>query len=90
MRLPVLLIFLSCLCGCGDRATTAEEYYLSPLKLPDGATILVEQMRTPEQMTRGMMFRDELKRDRGLLFFHGGPGRYQYWMYQVKVPLDII
>ena len=90
MRLIFPLIFVSMLTACGDRATSAEEYYLSPLKLPDGSTIMVEQMSTPEQMTRGMMFRDELKPDRGLLFFHGGPGRYQYWMYQVKVPLDII
>ena len=84
-------MLLSCLlAACGDRATSVEEYYLSKVKLPDGAVILVEQMRTAEQMTRGMMFRDELKPDRGMLFSHGGPGKYPYWMYQVRIPLDIV
>jgi uncharacterized protein len=41
-------------------------------------------------MMRGMMFRDELKSDRAMLFTHGAPGRYPYWMYQVRVPLDIV
>ena len=25
-----------------------------------------------------------------MLFIHGSPGKYSYWMYQVKIPLDII
>lgn len=41
-------------------------------------------------MLRGMMFRDSLAPDRGMLFIHGAPGKYSYWMYQVRIPLDII
>lgn len=93
MRLHALLIFISgtmLLTACGDKATSAEEFYLTPLKLPDGTTILAEHMRTPQEMMRGMMFRDELKPNRGMLFSHGAPGNYPYWMYQVKIPLDIV
>jgi uncharacterized membrane protein (UPF0127 family) len=25
-----------------------------------------------------------------MLFFHNKPGRYPYWMFQVRIPLDII
>ncbi len=39
---------------------------------------------------RGMMFRESLAPDRGMLFLHKPPGKYAYWMYQVKMPLDII
>ena len=39
---------------------------------------------------RGMMFRDSLAPDRGMLFVHPSPGAYVYWMYQVRIPLDII
>lgn len=41
-------------------------------------------------MMRGMMFRDSIAPDRGMLFVHGSPGKYPYWMYQVRIPLDII
>ena len=44
----------------------------------------------PEDMARGMMFRDLLPPDRGMLFVHPAAGRYRYWMFQVSVPLDII
>jgi len=76
--------------ACGPKASTVEDYYTTPLKLPDGAVIQVEQMRTPQEMMRGMMFRDDLKPDHGMLFSHGAPGKYPYWMFQVRIPLDIL
>jgi len=90
--LPILIFSFSSLIlsACGEKATSAEEYYLAPVKLTDGTVIQVEQMRTQQEMMRGMMFRDEMKPGRGMLFSHGSPGKYPYWMYQVKVPLDII
>jgi uncharacterized membrane protein (UPF0127 family) len=39
---------------------------------------------------RGMMFRDSLAKDRGMLFVHPSDGNYAYWMYQCRIPLDII
>ena len=36
------------------------------------------------------MFRDSLAPDRGMLFFHEREGDYSYWMYQTRIPLDII
>jgi len=86
----ILVLTILSATGCGEKATTAEEFYSTPVTLPDGAVIRVESMRTPQQMMRGMMFRDELKPERGMLFSHGSPGKYPYWMYQVKIPLDIV
>ena len=93
MRPLALLTLICCstlLTACGDRATSAEEYYLTPIKLPNGTVIQAEHMRTEQEMMRGMMFRDELKPNRGMLFSHGSIGKFPYWMYQVKIPLDII
>ena len=93
MRIPILPMLICgplLLTACGDKAATAEEFYLTPIKLPDGAVIQAEHMRTQQEMMRGMMFRDELKPDRGMLFSHGSPGNFPYWMYQVKIPLDIL
>ena len=51
---------------------------------------MAETMRTPADMQRGMMFRDALPKDRGMLFVHEAEGKYPYWMFNCKVPLDII
>ena len=67
-----------------------DEFQTTPLKLPNGTTIRIETMMRKEDMMRGMMFRDKLPNDRGMLFIHGSPGLYPYWMHQVKIPLDII
>ncbi len=58
--------------------------------LPGGQKIRVEVMTSPTDMGRGMMFRDSLAPDRGMLFIHSSPGNYKYWMYQVRIPLDIV
>jgi uncharacterized membrane protein (UPF0127 family) len=58
--------------------------------LPDGKVIMAEVVTNPVDMMRGMMFRESLAQDRGMLFVHGSEGEFAYWMYQVKVPLDII
>lgn len=66
--------------GLGERLVT----------LPGGKKIVAEVMLRPEDQARGMMFRDELPPDRGMLFIHETPGRRSYWMHNVKIPLDII
>lgn len=78
------------LAGCGEKADAVDEFNTREVTLPDGTRIRAEVMTKELDMRRGMMFRDSLPRDRGMLFIHGGVGKYSYWMYQVKVPLDII
>lgn len=80
------------LASCGDtrQAMKADDYNTIPVKFPNGEVIRAEQMVNPQDLARGMMFRDRLEADRGMLFFHSSPGRYPYWMYQVRLPLDII
>lgn len=61
-----------------------------PVTLPNGAVIRAEVVFRTEDMMRGLMFRDSLAPDHGMLFLHTQPGQYGYWMYQVRIPLDII
>ena len=58
--------------------------------LPDGTVILAEVKVTQEDMARGMMYRDSIAPDRGMLFVHSQVGEYPYWMANCKFPLDII
>ncbi|MGH9673729.1 MAG: DUF192 domain-containing protein [Bryobacteraceae bacterium] len=80
-----LLVLASC-----RPATTLDEFLTREITLPDGFKIRAEVMTRPEDMMRGMMFRNELPEGRGMLFVHGEPGNYAYWMYQVRIPLDIV
>ncbi|HET8549886.1 MAG TPA: DUF192 domain-containing protein [Bryobacteraceae bacterium] len=77
------------LCGCSDK-DTLNELGTTIVTLPDGQKIRAEVLTHAKDMLRGMMFRDSLPKDCGMLFIHGSPGRYPYWMYQVNVPLDIL
>lgn len=72
------------------KTVTTEDYHLRDVKFPNGKVIRVEIMSKMADVMRGMMFRESLAPDRGMLFIHGTPGEYAYWMYQVRIPLDII
>lgn len=85
----VLLCFL--LTGCRrDSESEIRDFNSREVILPDGTKIVAEVMTKEMDMRRGMMFRDTFPEGRGMLFIHGSPGQYSYWMYQVKLPLDII
>jgi uncharacterized protein len=87
--LPLILLALAG-AGCGPPTVSPDELGMRTVTLPDGQKIRAEVEITPEDMRKGMMFRDALPRGHGMLFVHDKPGFYSYWMYQVKIPLDII
>lgn len=87
----LLLVFLSlCLAACDREAASIEDYSARSVTLPDGTVVKAEVMMTPTDMARGMMFRDSFPEGRAMLFIHPSAGNHEYWMYQVKVPLDIV
>ena len=51
---------------------------------------LVEVARTPDYRTQGLMGRESLPRDRGMLFIFPKEGIHGFWMKDTKFPLDII
>jgi uncharacterized membrane protein (UPF0127 family) len=90
MRVVLLLSLALTLAGCGQKAATLEDYNTRLVTLPGGRQIRAEVLVSDEDMARGMMFRDSLAPDRGMLFLHRSVGSHAYWMYQVKIPLDIV
>ena len=93
MLRTVLSLSFLLLAGCGGgglEPIRPGEINTRMVILPDGTRIQAESMRQRLDMGRGLMFRERLAQDRGMLFTHETPGRYSYWMYQVKIPLDII
>lgn len=51
---------------------------------------LVEIAETPEELQRGLMFRESLPENRGMLFIFPKEGVYSFWMKNTLIPLDII
>jgi uncharacterized protein len=56
----------------------------------DGTRVDVEVARSDEERERGLMFRDTLAEQEGMLFPFDVPHRYGFWMKDVRIALDII
>ena len=50
----------------------------------------VEVARTPEQQARGLMERQSLAPDKGMVFPYEPPQAVAFWMKNTLIPLDII
>jgi uncharacterized protein len=50
----------------------------------------IEIARTPYEMERGLMFRDRLPPDHGMLFLYEDDRRVSFWMKNTLIPLDLM
>jgi uncharacterized membrane protein (UPF0127 family) len=90
MRALVLVSLCLGLAACSNDSTSVEDYDARSVTLPDGTTVKAEVMMNPTDMARGMMFRDTFPEGRGMLFIHSSEDNHRYFMYQVKIPLDMV
>jgi len=63
---------------------------LVSIQTPSGVTIKAEVADTPLKRSVGLMYRDQLKKDHGMLFFFGQPQAWNFWMKNTKMALDLI
>jgi uncharacterized protein len=63
---------------------------LVPVQLPGGAVIYAEIADTPKKRAEGLMYREHLAKDRGMLFTFAQAQPWTFWMKNTKIPLDII
>jgi uncharacterized protein len=49
----------------------------------------VEVMAKPEELARGLMHREKLGRDDGMLFIFDGPAYHSMWMKNTLIPLSV-
>ena len=50
----------------------------------------VEVAETPEQRSRGLMYRESLSSNSGMIFLFETPAPVSFWMKNTYIPLDII
>jgi uncharacterized protein len=52
--------------------------------------IEVEIAETDQDRAQGLMNRDSLRDDEGMLFIFPSPDKYAFWMKNMRIPIDII
>lgn len=61
------------------------------LSTPQGDVVVeVEVVSTPAQIERGLMFREHLPPDQGMLFLMKEEREWPFWMRNTLIPLDMI
>ena len=90
-RRLALLIILLLSSPCDMRAETIQTLSgLIPITLPGGTIIHAEVADTALKRAEGLMYRDHLAPDRGMLFTFSQAQHWVFWMKNTKIPLDII
>jgi uncharacterized protein len=96
MRLGNLLVglvsisIIGSLLGAPPSVSSASDSSLIPIRTPSGLIIQAEIADTPQKRATGLMFRDHLKKDHGMLFFFSVPQAWTFWMKNTKIALDLI
>jgi len=88
LQIALFVCFVSAavVAGLNAKATGYERSRL----LVDGEVFNVELAITPEERSRGLMFRTEMANDAGMLFDFGGPRDISMWMKNTFISLDML
>lgn len=87
-QIALFVCFVSAAVAAGLNAK-ATGYERSRL-LVDGEVFNVELAITPEERSRGLMFRTDMADDTGMLFDFGGPSDISMWMKNTFISLDML
>jgi uncharacterized membrane protein (UPF0127 family) len=70
--------------------TAAAPANASRIILPDNSIITVEVASDDPTREQGLMYRDALAENRGMVFLFLQAGEYPFWMKNTLIPLDMI
>src|ERR1700724_1076074 len=76
--------------GCQPKATENTPFGLRIAELKiSNKPVTAEIADTPQASENGLMFRDSLPEDHGMLFIFEQPKKASFWMKNTKIPLSI-
>ena len=91
----VALVLLNFILGCKENSQSIKDEKIPQNKSElydlnfSGVSLKVEVAALPEERELGLMFRNSLKENEGMLFvFKEGSGQ-RFWMKNTRIPLDI-
>lgn len=67
---------------------SSSEVNVIPLKI-DGHVLLAEVAHTQLSRSQGLMYRESLEENAGMLFVFPDPGHYSMWMKDTYIPLSV-
>ena len=82
----VVLFLTSCKKESVIQNYSFEEYFSLSIEEND---FFAQIAVTPEELSQGLMFRNNLDKNHGMLFAFDYPKRVSFWMKNVPIPLDI-
>jgi len=92
-----LILVLALITGCtrttpsGNESSANNSGNESLSKVCFGAKCFyVELAVTTEERSRGLMFREHLDPDKGMLFIYPDEGVHSFWMKNTLIPLDMV
>jgi len=86
----VSLILLSLMAGSLLFCQGARQDKFMKIYLPHGKSVTAELAVTDEERQRGLMFREKLLPDQGMLFVFEEEGLYSFWMKNTLIYLDML
>ena len=90
--LSVMAVSMLLALGVSFYEHSMEDFETVVVKTKQGKehVLKVEIADTPEERAKGLMFRDVMPENHGMLFKFGDPRVLSFWMKNTYIPLDII
>jgi uncharacterized membrane protein (UPF0127 family) len=94
IRISIVSVLALCwtigLTACQQKNSDSSPFGLRIVQLRIGnTTLLAEVADTPQTSANGLMFRDSLPDNRGMLFIFEKPKTASFWMRNTKIPLSV-
>lgn len=81
MKKVILLILVILIAGCTREIE---------VRFENGGVVFAEVADEPEEWEIGLMFRNTLDDDTGMIFIFDKEDYYSFWMKNTRIPLDMI
>lgn len=89
-RMGMGLSLLVLLAGGQIFCQTIRQDKFIKIYLPGGKSVTAELALTDAERERGLMFREKLQPDQGMLFVFEEESAYAFWMKNTLIPLDLL
>lgn len=86
----VFLVLMACQAGQTEPTNSQQLPQITIQTAAGSVPVFVELARTPEERARGLMFRQELAQNRGMLFVYEQDEILSFWMKNTAISLDIL